>query len=145
MKGFSLTDWPDHFKHGLRYMDIARKGCGKPEVFSNDLILQLTAMAVENILVSIYQYHGQLPADHTLSGLVENMAGFCPVTVVVCNLVKQIESYDDLCCLISTRRKSLSNDDISSLLKNGMHLVQFAQRRLPKHAASLNSEAKEQA
>ena len=130
MLAYSINDWRIHLDNGRRYMDTARKGLRRPEVFTNDLILQLTAMAMESLLVSVWQYHGRLPDDHTLSGLVDGMADFCPLEEKYVDGVKQVESFDDICALLPAFRRSPSNADITLLLDNGEQLARFVCDRL---------------
>lgn len=130
MQAHSISDWRIHLDNGQRYMDTARSGRRRPEVFTNDIILQLTAMAMENLLVSIWQYHGRMPCDHTLSGLAEGLADFCPLEDKFIDSVKQVESYDDICALLPDFRRSPSDEDITRLLDNGASLSRFVHDRL---------------
>lgn len=130
MQAYSISDWRIHLDNGQRYMHTARKGLRRPEVFTNDLILQLTAMAMENLLVSVWQYHGRMPCDHTLSGLVDGLADFCPLEEKFVHSVKQVESFDDICALLPQFRRSPSDADITLLLENGEALSSFVRNRL---------------
>jgi hypothetical protein len=37
-------------------------------VFNNELIFQRAAMAIEKLMVGVFQYYHQMPFDHTLDG-----------------------------------------------------------------------------
>lgn len=130
MQACRISDWRIHLDNGSRYMETARKGMRRPEVFNNDLILQLTAMAMESLLVSVWQYHGRMPCDHTLSGLVDGLAEFCPLEDKFIDSVKQIESFDDICALMPGIRRSPSDADITRLLDNGESLSRLVRDRL---------------
>ena len=130
MQRHSISGWRIHMDNGRRYMDTARRGLARPEVFTNDLILQLAAMAMESLLVSVWQYYGYLPYDHTLSGLVEGLADFCPLSEAFVNCAKQVEGFDDICTLLPGFRRSPSDADIAGILNCGEQLVQFVHSRL---------------
>ena len=130
MQDTSISDWRNHLDVGRRYMATARKGLRRPEVFTNDLILQLTAMAMESLLISVWQYHGRLPYDHTLSGLVDGLAEFYPLDKKYVDTVKQIEGFDDICALLPGFRRSPSDTDIAGLLDSGEQLCHFVLERL---------------
>lgn len=126
----SITGWRNFLDNGRRYITTARKGLNRPEVFNNDLVLQLTAMAMENLLVSVWQYHGRMPGDHTLSGLVAGMVDFFPVDARLVDGIKQVEGFDDICALMPSHRRSPSERDIASMLENGEHLADLVSIRL---------------
>ena len=84
----SLRDWQQHFEEGQKLLKTASGGLKRPAVFNNELIYQLTAMAVEKLLVGLWQYHGELPADHTIDGLVDGLLPICPLSLSLAEQVK---------------------------------------------------------
>ena len=130
MQTYRINDWRIHLSNGRRFMDTARNSLRRPEVFNNALILQLAAMAIESLLISVWQYHGRLPCDHTLSGLAEGMADFCPLEPIFIDSVKHVESFDDICALLPGFRPSPSDADIAALLESGEQLLRFVRNRL---------------
>ena len=125
MNNYSISDWRIFLNNGRRYMATARNGLGRPDVFTNDIVLQLTAMAMESLLVSVWQYHGRMPFDHTLSGLVDGLADFFPLDMQLVEGIKQVEGFDDICALMPSLRRAPTNSDISQLLDNGERLAAY--------------------
>lgn len=136
MTNISLVDWHTFLDHGRKYMRTAHRGVHRPEKFTNDLLMQLAAIGIENLLVSLWQYFGRLPVDHTLSGLVDGMATFCPLPDSLADGIKAIENMDDLCTLAPVNHRKPSNDDITGFLETGEGLMRFADERLTEEHRS---------
>lgn len=134
MVNISLADWHTFLDHGRKYMRTAHRGTLRPEKFTNDLIMQLAAMGIENLLVGLWQFFGHLPEDHTLSGLVDGMMAFCPLPDSLADGIKAIEDMDDLCALVPVNHRTPSNNDIAVLLETGEGLLRFTDQRLAEQA-----------
>ena len=127
----SITGWNDHVQSGYQYLDAARRGVSRPAVFNNELIFQLAAMGIEKIIAGLCQYHRQMPYDHTLSGLVAELAGVCPIDPDLVEQINQIERRDDMCTLAPERRTSPSDADVREILAAGEAVVRFARGAVP--------------
>lgn len=126
MKHPSNLDWHEHMEAGRRYLNTATNGLARKSVFNNELIYQLTAMAVERLLVAVYQFHHQMPADHTLDGLVDGLTSFCLLEPNLAESIKGLGRFDDMCPLIPVR-KSVPNDmEIKAILAIGRQVAGFA-------------------
>lgn len=86
----SITGWQNHILDGRKYLKTASNGRSRPAVFNNQLIFQLAAMAIEKLIVGVSQYHHQMPADHTLSGLVEGLTPVCPIDTELAERIKRL-------------------------------------------------------
>jgi len=127
----SITDWQDHVRAGLQYLKTAGNGLNRREVFNNELIFQMTAMAIEKIIVGICQYHGRMPSDHTLAGLVEALAAICPMDEELAERIKRIEHIDDMCALTPVHRKPPGDMEIELALLAGREVACFAKQHVP--------------
>lgn len=128
----SLSGWKDHFIDGRKYLDTAVKGLSRPAVFNNELVFQLAAMGIEKMIIGIYQYHHQMPFDHTLSGLAEGLSSICPMKPELATKIKYIEQIDDMCTLSPVRRKGPCDDDIHRVLETGKEVKDFAVKQFPE-------------
>ena len=127
MSDTSLSDWREHILAGNSYLKTARKGLKRAHVFTNALIHQLTAMGIERLLVGMYHYHRQMPADHTLSGLVDGLDLLCPLPVDLADGIKALEQYDDMCPLLPTHRNVPDDGAIDAMLTLGCRLMEFTE------------------
>jgi hypothetical protein len=127
MDALSSLDWQDHIDAGRKYLQTACKGLNRPAVFNNELIYHLTAMAIEKLLVGVFQYHRKLPEDHTLDGLVDGLAGICPLGRELADGIKHIGRFDDMCPLVPPRRSAPDDLEIRAMLAVGKQVAAFAQ------------------
>lgn len=130
----SISDWQDHVQAGMQYLKTASNGLNRRAVFNNELIFQLTAMAIEKIIVGICQYHGQMPTDHTLSGLVEALAPVCPLNDDLAGMIRRVEQVDDMCSLRPEHRIPPGDVEIEIALLTGRELTCFAKQHVPLKA-----------
>ena len=126
MKQESNLDWQVHFETGRRYLKTATNGLARKSVFNNKLIYHLTAMAVEHLLVGVYQYHQQMPADHTLDGLVDGLSSICPLSPGLADDVKTIGRYDDMCPLVPVNPCTPNDTEIKAILAVGRQVAGYA-------------------
>ncbi len=127
----SLTGWHDHIQAGRKYLKTANKGLSRPAVFTNELIFQLTALAIEKLIIGVCQYHRQMPLDHTLSGLVEGLAPVCSLDAELADRIKWIEQIDNMCALTPVNRNAPSDMEIQGILYVGRQVASFAERHVP--------------
>ena len=127
----SLTGWHDHIQAGRKYLKTASKGQSRPTVFNNELIFQLTALAIEKLIVGMCQYHRQMPLDHTLSGLVEGLAPVCRLDAELAARIKWVEQIDDMCALAPANRSAPSDVEIQEILDVGRQVAGFAEGYVP--------------
>lgn len=127
MKYDSNLDWQTHLSAGRRYLKTAINGQSRPSVFNNQLIYQLTAMAIENLLTGVYQYHQQMPEDHTLDGLVDGLAAICPLDRNLADSIKGIGRYDDMCPLVPVKQSVPNDLEIKAMLAIGKQVVGFTE------------------
>jgi hypothetical protein len=135
MDGSSNLDWQKHMDTGQRYLNTATKGQDRKSVFNNQLVYQLTAMAVEHLLVSVYQYHRQMPADHTLDGLVEGLMSMGLMRDDLADSIKGLGRFDDMCPLLPVNPRVPDDAEIKAMLAVGRQVVGFAQCQAKQPAA----------
>ena len=127
----ALSGWKQHIHDGRRYLKTAVNGGDRPAVFNNELRFQLTAMAIEKLIVGVCQYHQYMPFDHTLSGLVSGLPTVCAMDGDLAEQVRQIERIDDMCTLAPVRREPPSDAQIQGILDTGQAVARFARRSVP--------------
>jgi len=130
MNRVSALDWEEHISAGRKYLKTAGNGLARPLVFNNELIYQLTAMAVEKLLVGVFQYHRKMPADHTLEGLVDELALFCPLDKDLADGIKGLGRFDDMCPLVPVNRSIPSDMEIKTILTVGREVASFAEQQV---------------
>ena len=126
----SHLDWLEHITAGRKYLQTARNGLARPSVFNNKLIYHLTAMAIEKMLVGVFQYHRQMPEDHTLDGLVDGLAHLCPLDKDLADGIKGIGRFDDMCPLVPVKQRTPDDMEIKAMLAVGEQVAAFADEKV---------------
>lgn len=126
----SALNWHEHIKAGRKYLKTAINGLARPVVFNNELIYHLTAMAIEKLLVGVWQYHQQMPTDHTLVGLVEELVKFCPMDKDLADGIKETGRFDDMCPLVPVNRSIPNDMQIKTMLAVGQQMAVFAEHQV---------------
>jgi hypothetical protein len=148
MEHYSNLNWQEHIDAGQKYLSTAVKGLSRSSVFTNDLVHQLTAMAIEHLLSGIYLFHGQMPTDHTLDGLVDGLAPFCPLGTQLAESIKQLNQYDDMCPLVPVGRVVPDDMAIQAMLALGKQVAGFVELhvkpsvsdQVPRESQGMDSE-----
>lgn len=133
----SIPGWRDHTIAGRQYLSTACNGLLRREVFNNELIFQLSAMAIEKFIVGLIQYHHQMPVDHTISGLVAELTSVCPLEKSLADRIRQVEAMDDMCALTVDHQRPPDDDAIDEILAVGRAVAEFVDR----HVATENPMA----
>lgn len=128
----SITGWQDHIAGGRKYLNTANHGLSRPLVFNNELIFQLAAMAIEKLIVGVAQYHRQMPADHTLTGLVAGLEPVCRLDSGLVERIHRIEKVDDMCTLSVHHREAPDNEAIREVLAVGDAVARFVEEHIPR-------------
>jgi hypothetical protein len=125
MERYSNLNWQEHIAAGRKYLSTAVNGLSRSSVFTNDLVYQLTAMAIEHLLAGVYLFHGQMPTDHTLDGLVDGLAPYCSLDTQLAEGIKRLNQYDDMCPLVPVRRIVPDDTAIKAILALGKQVAEF--------------------
>ena len=131
METAAISGWKDHILAGRNYLKTARNGRHRPEIFNNELVFQITAMALEKLIVGVCQYHSQMPADHTLSGLVRGLEPICPMDDDLAGRIREIEGIDDMCPLTASLRPEPDPTAVEKILETGSRVEAFAKAHVP--------------
>ena len=127
----ALMGWRDHILAGEQYLKTAHSGLARRVVFNNPLLVQISAMAIEKLLVGLSYYYGRMPTDHTLSGLVTAMDRFCPLDTRLSTAIRQLDRWENLCTLTPRPQRLPDDHDMETWLNTAQQLADFARSRLP--------------
>ena len=130
MQHLPSLDWQGHIDCGRKYLKTADNGRSRPAVFTSELIYQLTAMAIEQLLVGLWQYHNQMPTDHTLDGLVDGLEEICPLEKELAEGIKDLAHFDDMCPLVPVNRRIPTDVEIQAMLMTARQVSAFALSRV---------------
>lgn len=135
MKSNNKLDWQTHLETGRRYLRTAINGQTRKSVFNNILTHQLTAMAMEHLLVGVYQYHRKMPADHTLDGLVDGLLSFCTMSTGLAQEIKSVGRYEEMCPLVPVNPRVPDDMEIQAVLDIGRRVAGFVDLEVRQSAS----------
>ncbi|MEW6221054.1 MAG: hypothetical protein AB1634_16190 [Thermodesulfobacteriota bacterium] len=129
--GKRLPDWHRYVRDGEAYLGTALQGAAKrPGVFTPEILLGLTAMAIEKLIMGLLMRHGQLAENHTMADLaaaLEHLLG--PLPALVGELLF-LDSFQDLCPLTPFERREPSADDLARILATGCQVQALVTKTL---------------
>ena len=130
MPNIPLRGWKEQMLAGRQYLRTAERAVKRPAVFNNELIFQLAAMAMENIIAGMCQYYQRMPTDHTLTGLLSDLAQVCPVDDQLATDIGHIQAMENMCALTPARHEPPTNGTIDKALTAAMELARLADRHV---------------
>ena len=121
-----ITDWHKYLGEGEKYLDLAQGAAARRrEVFTPNIIYNVTAMAIEKYLMGLLMYHGTLAENHTMRDLldaVERVAGPQPQFA---EDFRYLDSFQDICSLENYRCSEPTWEDIPRILACGERVSDF--------------------
>jgi len=96
--------WTEFYDYGTQYMHTVEKSVRNKDVFTPVIVYNMSAIAIEKLIMGACLYHGKIPYCHTLSGMADFAGG--------------IMGFDDKLvedlCLMDSMQMICSEDDKSS-------------------------------
>lgn len=130
----AISDWDDHITAGHNYLKTACNGLARPSVFNDELVFQLASMAIERLIVGLSQFHHRMPVDHTLSGLVAELAPICAIPKDLADRIRAIETIDDMCSLSPAQRIPPNQTAVQEVLAVGREVQDFVDGKIGEWA-----------
>lgn len=124
-----ITDWHKYLGEGEKYLALAQGAAAKRrDVFTPNIIYNVTAMAIEKFLMGLLMYNGTLAENHTMGDLlsaVERVAGPQPQFA---EDFRYLDSFQDICSLDTYRCSEPTWEDIPRILACGVQVSDFVDR-----------------
>lgn len=117
--------WEVFIQQGRQYMKTAVGGIKRRSVFTNDLLYNIVAMAIEKYFMGFFQYHGQMPENHTLSDLVQGVEKITLLDRGLSEGLLNMDRFQEICAWDTYRRQKPNEEDIEAFLKLGMDVEKF--------------------
>lgn len=96
------SSWNDFYIQGIQYMHAAEKSIVRGDVFTPVIIYNISAIAIEKLIMGACMSAGELPLCHSLSGMADfakNVIGLDQQLVDDMNLMDKMQmlcSADDI-------------------------------------------------
>lgn len=126
-----IEDWRNYIKEGEQYLQTALKAAEKrKEVFTPEILYNITAMAIEKFIMGYLMFHGDLAENHTMADLVyalERHAGSQPELK---EKLLYLDSFQEICDMLAANYRSPKPEELPKVLTIGQEVKDFTMGKL---------------
>jgi hypothetical protein len=127
-----IDDWRQYIKEGGQYLHTAREAAGKRgEVFTPEILYNLTAMAIEKFIMGYLMSRGDLADNHTMRDLMEALERNAGPQPELGAKLRYLDAFQEICDLETYSRKPALPEDIPEILAIGQLVREFVTERVP--------------
>ena len=121
-----ITDWHKYLGEGEKYLALAQGAATRRrEVFTPNIIYNVTAMAIEKLLMGLLMYHGTLAENHTMRDLLDAVERVTGPQPQFAEDFHYLDSFQDICSLDAYRRSDPTWENIPRILACGAKVSDF--------------------
>jgi HEPN domain-containing protein len=121
-----ISDWREFIEDGEKYLRTAIHAAKKRrEVFTPEILYNLTAMAIEKYLMGFLMYHGDMADNHTMRDLIESVERHVNMQPDLAESLLYLDSFQEICDLETYNRRAPSIEEIAKILAIGQDIKGF--------------------
>lgn len=125
-----MDEWIEYIQEGRQFLQTARNGQKRKDVFTNELVYNLIGLSLEKMLVGLCMRYGHMPADHTLEGIVSEVDALCPMETSLAEEIRAMDRIQDLCALDMKTFCSVSDSQITQMLSLNERVAAFVDQNI---------------
>ncbi|HCC54992.1 MAG TPA: hypothetical protein DEQ20_08735 [Desulfobulbaceae bacterium] len=127
-----IDDWRQYIKEGGQYLHTACEAAERRgEVFTSEILYNLTAMAIEKFIMGYLMSRGDLADNHTMRDLVEALERNAGSQPELGAKLRYLDAFQEICDLDTYSRKPALPEDIPEILAIGQMVREFVVQRVP--------------
>jgi hypothetical protein len=127
-----IDDWRQYIKEGGQYLHTACEAAERRgEVFTPEILYNLTAMAIEKFIMGYLMSRGDLADNHTMRDLVEALERNAGPQPELGAKLRYLDAFQEICDLETYSRKPALPEDIPEILAIGQLVREFVTERVP--------------
>jgi len=131
MERIQISDWRQYLKEGEQYLATAMGAAERrSDVFTPEILYNITAMAIEKLIMGYLMSRGDLADNHTMGDLldaVERNAGPQPELAAK---LRFLDGYQEICDIDTFRHDAPDPSDIPEILAIGQMVKDFVDERV---------------
>ncbi|KAF0188791.1 MAG: hypothetical protein FD168_1315 [Desulfobulbaceae bacterium] len=131
MERIQISDWRKYLKEGEQYLATAMGAAERrSDVFTPEILYNITAMAIEKLIMGYLMSRGDLADNHTMGDLldaVERNAGPQPELAAK---LRFLDGYQEICDIDTFRHDAPDPSDIPEILAIGQMVKGFVDERV---------------
>ncbi|NOX26086.1 MAG: hypothetical protein GXP59_08255 [Deltaproteobacteria bacterium] len=129
-----IKDWRKYLDDGGKFLNTAVNGSRKrPEVFTPEIIYNLTAMAIEKFCMGYLMYHGDLADNHTMGDLIEAVERHTGPQPELSKKFLFLDSFQEICSLDAYKRRSPTASEMGAILIIGLEVKKFVAAEIQRY------------
>lgn len=112
--GGEVGGWQDFLREGRQFLATADRAYARQRpAFTPEILYNLTAMAIEKLIMALLMKSGNLPYNHTMHDLVESVDYFLPGALAgLGEELKALDRFQEIC---DTERYAISPPDMAEI------------------------------
>lgn len=123
---FQIEDWRQYLKQGEKYLNTAVKAAAKrPEVFTPAILYNLSAMAIEKLIMGYLMSRGDLAENHTMADLLQALERHIELPADLARDLLCLDSFQEICDMDTFSIKKPMGSDIAKMLTIGDEVKRF--------------------
>ena len=104
------------FMEAQKYLQTARRGMSRPQIFTPTILYNLTALAYEKYCMAFLGVHNMLPEGHTLYDLTDAISGIVELDEDMVEQALYFDRQQQICHLIEYSRAEFKMQDIENFI-----------------------------
>ena len=126
-----LEDWRLYYKDGEQYFKTALNAAQKrAEIFTPEILYNLTAMAIEKYLMAFLMYHNDLADNHTMRDMIDSVERHGKMPEALVAKLLYLDSFQEICDMDSYNRTAPRREDLPLILAAGEEVKAFVNQRI---------------
>ena len=126
-----IDDWRQYIKEGGQYLKTATSAAERRgDVFTPEILYNLTAIAIEKFLMGFLMYHGDLADNHTMQDLINAVEGVAGRQEEIAEKMLYLDSFQEICDLDTYNRRAPEPEDMPHILAIGHEIKEFVAARV---------------
>ena len=116
----SIDDWQDYLRDGRQFLRTAERAHALGRTaFSNEALYNLTAMAIEKLIMAFLMKRGDLAENHTMGDLARALEKHLGPQPDMTAKLNYLDSFQEICDLEQARYVTPDNTQITTIITIG--------------------------
>jgi len=126
-----IEDYRKYVREGEQYLRTAVTAAARrKDVFTPEILYNLTAIAIEKFLMGFLMYHGTLADNHTMQDLSNAVEAIAGRQETLAGQLRYLDSFQEICDMDTYNRKAPEPGDIPKILGIGKDVKRFVLSRI---------------
>jgi len=127
----NIDHWRQFLVEGEAYLGTARRASEKrKDVFTPEILYNLTAMAIEKYLMAFLMYHGDMADNHTMRDLINSVSRHTDLPPELTAKLLHLDSFQEICDMDGYNRRAPQSSEIADIIAVGATVSRMVRGKL---------------